>query len=724
MSENKDKNFEQRRIADDNWQRYVRARDMRHKEYVERAKRNDKMYLGDQWSERDREALEKAGRPALTMNLILGTINAAMGEMAKSQADVQFKPARGTNEQAAKDMNYVYQYVAQQNGLEHLELQVISDGLILDRGYYDVRIDFTDNLLGDIKVTAEDPLDVIPDPLAKDIDPATWSEVFITRFMTLEDIEAQYGAEKARDIRSQYTEPLAGDADCFEWKTRTFGGEEPTTEYGASLDDKDIKRVRVVERQYYKMRKVKQLVDLESGDVKDLSEKMTSNEEKLKLLLDSQPTIAMREITKKAVRTTITAGYTVLFDDWALYDTFTIIPYFPYFRRGNPLGMVSNLVGPQELFNKVSSQELHIVNTTANSGWMIEENSLVEMDADELAAQGSKTGLVLEYKKGYNPPAKIMPNQIPPGIHNISQKAMMSVRQISGVNESIMGMDRADVSGVAITQRREAGQIQLTIPSKNINRTRLMLAKKVLELVQKFYTETRIFHITDYSEPEQPQVEHAVNVPDETGAVPADLTRGKYDVVIGLQPSRDSVDETIFSEAISMREAGVAIPDHIVIQHSNLPRRLEIAEMVAKVQGFGEMSPEEEQMAAQQMQMQIEAAVKEIEKTDAEISELRARAALQGAKAQSLDGYSEYAIRLSELANKKDMAEQQLRARVALAELSARRSELQSQRASATKLASDMLKVENDSRKAMAQAYLSNKPHPTQNKETLNDQTR
>ncbi|MEI2587457.1 hypothetical protein V8942_18395, partial [Acinetobacter baumannii] len=85
--------------------------------------------------------------------------------------------------------------------------------------------------------------------------------------------------------------------------------------------------------------------------------------------------------------------------------------------------------------------------------------------------------------------------------------------------------------------------------------------------------------------------------PDETGEIPADITRGKYDIIIGLQPSRDSVDETIFSEAIGMRGAGVAIPDHIVIQHSNLPKRYEIAEMVAKVQGFGEMSPEEQEMA-------------------------------------------------------------------------------------------------------------------------------
>ncbi|MBE2897789.1 hypothetical protein HPC37_02830 [Pasteurellaceae bacterium 20609_3] len=701
----------ERTIAEDNWARYERARDMKHRQYIEQAMKNDAMYLGDQWNENDRKALESQGRPALTLNLIKGTINAALGEMAKSQADVQFKPARGANEQAAKDLNYVYQHIAQQNDLERVEQAVVADGLILDRGYFDVRIDFSENVLGDVKIVAEDPLDVIPDPMAKDADPTTWSEVFVTRFMTLEDIEAQYGADKAKQLRLSYADSMALNKDAVELAKRTYGGKSDIEQDdGATLDEKDIKRVRVIERQYYRMRKVKQFVDLVTGDVKDVPEKMMADPEKLVAMVAMDPRVQLREITKKAVRTTITAVKTVLYDDWSLYDSFTIVPYFPYFRRGNPQGMVTNLVGPQELFNKISSQELHIVNTTANSGWIIEENSLVNMTPDELAASGSKTGIVLEYKKGYEPPGKVQPNQIPTGIHNISQKAMMSIRQISGVNESIMGMDRADVSGVAITQRREAGQVQLTIPSKNANHTRRMLARKILELVQKFYTETRIFHITDYEDPEQPQVEHAINVPDEDGSIPADITKGKYDIVIGLQPSRDSVDETIFSEAISMREAGVAIPDHIVIQHSNLPKRMEIAGMVAKVQGFGELSPEEEQMQTYQMQLQLEQATKEVAKLDAEIAEYQARAALQNAKAQTLDGYTEAGAKLAELTAKREMAEDVLKARVALAQLSAQNREIQSQRQTTAKLTSEMLRQQGDYRKELVRHYHQNLP--------------
>ena len=70
---------------------------------------------------------------------------------------------------------------------------------------------------------------------------------------------------------------------------------------------------------------------------------------------------------------TVTADDVVLDDDWSIYRSFTIVPFFPYFRRGNPFGPVDNLIDPQNLLNKTSSQELHIVNTTANSGWVIQK---------------------------------------------------------------------------------------------------------------------------------------------------------------------------------------------------------------------------------------------------------------------------------------------------------------------------------------------------------------
>ena len=77
----------------------------------------------------------------------------------------------------------------------------------------------------------------------------------------------------------------------------------------------------------------------------------------------------------KRVRWTVTTRNAVLHDGWSPYDRFTIVPFFPYFRRGQTRGMVDNAVGPQRVLDKGVNQTIHIINTTANSGWQMEQGS-------------------------------------------------------------------------------------------------------------------------------------------------------------------------------------------------------------------------------------------------------------------------------------------------------------------------------------------------------------
>ena len=50
--------------------------------------------------------------------------------------------------------------ISDNNKLDWTEAQVFSDGLIMDRGYFDVRMDFDDHIEGEIRIKAKDPLDI------------------------------------------------------------------------------------------------------------------------------------------------------------------------------------------------------------------------------------------------------------------------------------------------------------------------------------------------------------------------------------------------------------------------------------------------------------------------------------------------------------------------------------------------------------------------------------
>jgi len=616
-----------------------------------------------------------------------------LGEQANRQADIRFKPKRGAATQPVADVlsKLVDHLLEENNFSKHVEPTVYADGLIMDRGYYDVRLNHDENVEGEIELDSENPIAVIPDPDATSYDPRKWNEVTTTRWMTPAQIGERYGKDKQKQVELAASGTSYGK-DSIELVKHTFAGEDHIHPEASRVDDShSIRNVRVVERQYYKVTAVEQFIDPQSGETSIVPEEW-SEEHKQKI--QAAFSVIIFKARKKRVRWTVSADCVLLHDGWSPYRTFTIVPYFPIFRRGRPIGMVRNLLSPQEFVNKSRSQELHIVNTTANSGWLLEEGSLTNMTEDDLAQQGSKTGVVVTYAPGRQKPEKIKPNPVPSGVDRISQKGAMDIKEISGINESMLGTEAADVSGVALDQRTARGQVQLQVPFNNLEFSRKLLAQKILELVQDFYTAERVFHITNYSEPEQPREQLIVNQ-QTADRVVNDLTVGEYDVVVASSPARDSFDEMQFAEALSLRNAGVAIPDHFIIESSHLSRKTEIARILKDAAGYSEMTPEEQQMAQMQQQMAIQQAQLELAKLDSEIQKLSAEAALSAARAEDLNR-GQFVKQLRELEAQRETRMQELSARLQMSQMSnmsgLRKTELQNN----ARLTSDALKIQAD----------------------------
>jgi hypothetical protein len=393
---------------------------------------------------------------------------------------------------------------------------------------------------------------------------------------------------------------------------------------------------------------------------------------------------------QKKVRWTVTCDKVVLHDDWSPYAGFTIVPYFAYFRRGRPFGMVRNLLSPQEQLNKISSQELHIVNTTANSGWMVESGSLVGMTPDDLEEHGAETGLVIEYARGTNPPAKIQANTIPTGLDRIGQKAAANIQAISGINESMLGTDSAEVSGIAIRAKQNRGAIMIQVPLDNLRKTRHYLAEKMLELIQTFYSETRVIQVTNEEDPLKPREAMVINEMTPEGDIINDLTLGEYDVVVSTAPARDSFDEVQFAEALNLRQVGVAIPDDAIIEYSHLAKKGELAKRIRMMTGI-EKSPEQMEAAMMVQQMQMQEAQLELAKLEAEVQKLGSEAAVNVAKAQSTA--AEPDIQIAELQGKIEMKMQELQLRRELADLTNEVRTNQQQTAAAARIAATAMQT-------------------------------
>jgi hypothetical protein len=686
---------EEQEIASRQWDRYVRARDNGHLEYIDMAKTCDAYYRGDQWDDEDIAALDAEGRPALTINTILPTVNTVLGEQSTRRADIQFKPRRGGEEEIAHTLTKLYMQIADNNKLDWVEQQVFSDGLIMDgRGYFDVRMDFSDHIEGEVRITAKDPLDILIDPDAKEADPKVWNEVFETKWMTLDEVEELYGKKKAEALRFIAENGNSFGRDSVEYEENRFGDLDMDNDYmGAGIPDEDdyktVKALRVIERQHKRMTRVECFVDDTTGDQRYVPEGWSTA--KTKKFAKQYGLSVMSKIRRK-VRWTVTCDKVVLHDDWSPYEDFTIIPFFAYFRRGRPFGMVRNLLSPQEQLNKITSQELHIVNTTANSGWMVESGSLTGMTADDLEEHGAETGLVVEYNRGSTPPVKIQPNQIPTGLDRIGQKAALNIKAISGINDSMLGTDSAEVSGVAIQAKQNRGVIMIQVPLDNLRKTRQYLAEKILNLVQRFYTEERIIQVTNEEDPLKPREPIVVNEMTPEGRIINDLTIGEYDVVVTTAPARDSFDEVQFAEALNLRQVGVAIPDDAIIEYSHLAKKGQLAKRIRVMTGQEPPTEEQQEMMQVQQQIQMQAVQLEIAKLEAEVRKLQSEAAVNIAKVQDMAEVDPQ-LRMQEMQSQLQIKQRELDLRRELADLSNQTRTNQAETNAATRIAATVMQT-------------------------------
>lgn len=583
-------------IARSEWDRLQYAIDNGHGDYVEAARRNFRYFKGDggQWSDADRSYMESVqGRKCIEINGVLPSVETAVGEQIATRVDITFKPnGSQASSEIAKILSKIVKHDLNKNGYSRKEKQVFKDGLIKRRGYFDVRMNFDDNIHGNIQITETDPITVIPDPNATTYDPKDWPGVTVIRWLSLDQIEGMYG-EEARKKTEQthgifeenpYNELFAS----FNRVDNRFGFSETGADTYLPMHAMEAgeMRYRVIERQFYKMSFSLHWIDQRSGDVYPVPVKM-GKEEYTKIAIEQQYTL--KRINKKRVFWRVCTGLNVLHDEISPYRTFTLIPFFYLFDYGSTLSMVDNIISPQDLQNKAISAELHILTSLSNSGWMVpkdgDKSTLTNMTVQDLGSVGMKNGLVIEFDKTIGAPSKILPNTVPTGHDRLSEKGEHHIKTVSGINDAERGQDSPEVSGVAITAKQFQAKLQLSDPLDNLQFTRILLGRKILELRQDFSTAEQVFTIADRDKLTGEEVEEQVviNQADAFGRVLNDITIGEYEVEVSTAPMAATHEQGQFKQAMEMRkDGGVAIPDHVLIRLSNLDDKYELAKQLSQ----------------------------------------------------------------------------------------------------------------------------------------------
>lgn len=611
------------------WYRYAWVRDNGHLGYCDKADKCERFFAGDQWEPQDKQALIAIRRPALTVNKIISTMSNVMGEQIYNRTETGFQPLSGANPDTASAMAKVFKSISNKNQLDWKRSDMFADGIITSRGYLDVRMSFDESMQGDVVITKLNPKNVLPDPDADDMDPDTWNEVITTKWVTADDIAILYNERDAAYLKAKGQSIFPYGYDSIDTFRDRFAGNSGYIEHMYGFTDYgDVQRnIRLIERQYRKLDKQLHFVYPKTGEARPVP--TTWDEARVRYVAKEFGLEIIKKLVRR-IRWCVTADDVVLHDDWSPYKHFTVIPYFPYFRHGRTVGLVENLIDPQELLNKSESQNLHIINTSANSGWKVRAGALVNMTLEELEERGASTGLVAEVAGDPEKDlVKITPNSVPTGHDRLAYMAEEHIKSISGVNDSMLGFDREDVASKAIQTKKQSGKMNIVKPMDSLNRTDHFLARAVVDLVQEFYGNERLITVSKDTVTGETEEIRVNRVDPATSEIMNDLTIGEYGIVITSVPQRETLEDSEFEQLVAMRrDLGVKIKDEHIIAASRLPNKQEIIRSMV-----GEKDSPEAKRAAELQQRGQEAMVA---KEEGEAKAKHADAGLRQAKADQI----------------------------------------------------------------------------------------
>ncbi len=344
---------------------------------------------------------------------------------------------------------------------------------------------------------------------------------------------------------------------------------------------------------YYRdYRTQRMLIDTQTGET---TEWRGADEDRLRLFLESYPTVTVIEQQIPTVKLAIVVQGKVMYDgpNPLGIDQYNFIPVLAYYRPemtdfpNRIQGVVRGLRDAQYLYNRRRIIELEILESQIASGYIYKENALVNPKDVFLSGQGK--GLALKDEAQMTDVQQILPPQIPPSMIQLSELLAQEVSQISGVNEELLGSAIDEKAGILSMLRQGAGLTTLQGLFDNLDRAQKQLGEIMIEVIQNNFTPGKVQKILNGEQPARQFNDKAF---------------GKYGCAVEEGLNTTTQKQMQFAQLLQLREAGVPVPDDVLLDAATIQDKSKLVEAVQR----NNQKQQQMQEAQAQVAMQEQAA--------------------------------------------------------------------------------------------------------------------
>jgi len=538
--------------------------------YFPLAERDMRFYLGDQWDEKEKQLLYNEGRNQFVFNRIRRNINLLTGYQRKNRLSSIVVPVEDGDQDVADQLSQLLLYVMQAGD----GYQCISDcfGGAIKTGFNlaTLWVDYRDDPInGDIRFSREPYSGFITDPYFTRLDFSDCGYILRRKYLNPDQV-ASLLPDRAKDIMQLHKSGWSRD-DKFTWLPYQ---RQPGGQVMMAYDEYTLQ----------KWKNVDMIVDMETGEFIEWD----GDKKRLKEFIALYPNLEIVKRPKRYIEQHIIVNNQLMntvINPFGL-DEYPFVPFVGQFEPESDLwelkmqSLVRCQIDPQREANRRRSQMIDLLDSQINSGWIADEDSVINPRSLFQSSQGR----VIWRKKSANPGSieKIPPGQVPPSMFQLQELFDRDMMEILGVNEASFGVsDNPQESGVLMIMRQSASVVNVQDVFDNLRYSQKQISRKILKLIQNWSPgkASRIIN--------QQLSEQFYN---------RDVT--KYDVAVQEGVLTDTQRQIYFKQLVDLKQLGVPVSGEMLAKAAPLQGKTEFNKQLAE--------QEQQQAQAAQMQAQVQ----------------------------------------------------------------------------------------------------------------------
>ena len=441
--------------------------------YYPKANEDLRFYLNDQWDEKEKQALFDQGRTASVFNLVAKNINMVDGYQRTHRLSSVLLPQESSKQEAVDEMSDLVQYVFAHGDAYKNESDCFSGAIKTGWNLGTVWMDFRDDPLdGDIRFGREPYSGFITSPYFSQVSLDDCSYIIRRKYMGPEQAASMLpGMEK--DVWELHKTGWSRD-DKFTWLP-----------YQRQPNGQEL----IAYNEFYKQmwKPVPYLVDTQTGEMLEWS----GGRGAMKYLMEKHPQLKMIKKPKRFIECHIILNNVYFKTEVNQYglDEYPFVPYVAVFEPENELwalklqSLTRRMIDPQKETNRRLSQMTDLIEGQLNSGWLADEDSVVNPRSLFQTGQGK----VIWRDKNSRPGAveKIPPADVPQSFFQLAEVFAKGMSEILGINDSAFGIPESGNESASLVQlRQSAGITNIQYVFDNLRHSRKLLTKKVIKLIQ------------------------------------------------------------------------------------------------------------------------------------------------------------------------------------------------------------------------------------------------